>query len=612
LLKCRLVGTRPGTIALQKRPKMNDIGQLISERLLPRVTRPVQYVGLEVNARRKDVHSAEITVALGYADTYAIGISHLGTEILYQMLNDMPGVACDRTYCPRKDAEVVMREFSIPLFGWESRCALNGFDIIGFSLPYEMCATNVLTMLDLAGVPIRSDRRDDGDPIIIAGDATADAPEPMSPFIDLFIVGDGEEPLRELVKLVRDAKKTDASRAEMLLQAARRIPSVYVPALYRCDYSTDGKLNGLEPTEPGIPRQIVRASLASLSESPQITRPLVAIAEPVHQRVVIEIMRGCPNACRFCQAGATRIPVRTRGVEEIVSIARQALASTGYREIALLSLSSSDYPHLGELIERLNCEFAERHVSISLPSLRVDTQLRQLPRLTSHVRKAGLTIAAEAASQRLRKAMRKQIAEHDMLNGVRAAYEAGWRRVKVYFITGLPGETDSEVDAIFDLCSRLSEIGRETLNRPGAVSASVSWFVPKPHTPMQWAPMREMDYYFNVRRRLKHLARRSNVHFRFHRIERSFLEGVIARGDRRIADVIETAWRSGARMDAWNEHFDYDKWTNAFHQNGVDPCFYANHEIPTDEFTPWSHIQSPRGRDFLLSEYEQMEQDLTS
>ena len=589
---------------------MNDIGQLISEQLLPRVTRPVQYIGGEVNARRKDVHSAEIAVALGYGDTYGIGISHLGGEILYQMLNEMPGVACDRTYCPRQDAEAVMREFSIPLFGWESRCALGGFDVIGFSLPYEMCATNVLTMLDLAGIPIRSDRRAQGDPIVIAGDAVADTPEPMAPFIDLFIVGDGENPLRELVNLIREAKKSKASRREMLLEAARTIPSVYVPRFYRPSYNTDGTLAALAPAEPDLPTSIIRASLPDLSESPAITRPLVPIAEAVHQRVVIEIMRGCPNACRFCQAGATRLPVRTRSVEEIVSIAHQALAATGYRQIALLSLSSSDYPHLTELIERLNHEFVERHVSISLPSLRTDSQLRHLPKLTSRVRKAGLTIAAEAGSQRLRTALRKQITEQDMLTGVRAAYEAGWRRVKVYFMAALPGESETDIDAIFDLCRELSETGRETFNRPGSISASVSWFIPKPHTPMQWTAMREMDYYFSVRRRLKHLARRSNVHFKFHRIERSFLECAIARGDRSIADVIEAAWRSGARMDAWNEHFDYEKWAGAFRQVGVDPAFYANREIPTDEFTPWSHIQSPRGQDFLLGEYERMKQAL--
>jgi radical SAM family uncharacterized protein len=590
---------------------MDDIGQLISEQLLPRVTRPSQYVGLEVNARRKDVHSAEITVALGYPDTYGIGISHLGGEILYQMLNDMSGVACDRTYCPPTDAEAAMRELAIPLFGWESRCALGGFDIVGFSLAYEMCATNVLTMLDLAGIPIRSDQRGEGDPIIIAGDAMADTPEPMAPFIDLFIVGDGEDPLRQLVDLVRDAKKSKAGRREILLEAARTIPSLYAPAFYRPRFNSDGTLGGIDPADPGVPRSIIRASLPSLAESPAITRPLVPLSEAVHQRVVIEIMRGCPNACRFCQAGATRIPVRTRSVEEILAIAHQALEATGYREIALLSLSSSDYPDLTELIDRLNHEFAERHVSISLPSLRTDSQLRHLPKLTSQVRKTGFTIAPEAGSERLRSAIRKQVTEQDMLTGVHAAYEAGWRRVKAYFMAALPGETESDVDAIFDLCRRLSDTARAAINQPGSISASVSWFVPKPHTPMQWTAMRDMDYYFSVRRRLKHLARRSNVHFKFHRIERSFLECVIARGDRRIADVIEAAWRSGARMDAWNEHFDYEKWTSAFHQVEIDPAFYTNREIPTDEFTPWSHIQSPRGGDFLLSEYERMKQALT-
>jgi radical SAM family uncharacterized protein len=591
---------------------MQDLAARISGELLPYVTQPVQYVGLEHNARRADVRGADVSVAMAFPDTYEIGISHLGSQILYHMLNDSPGVACDRCYCPRIDAEQVMRAAKLPLFGWESRAPLAEFDVVGFSLAYEMCATNVLTMLDLAGIPLRSAERDAAPPgahpwpLVIAGDAMADTPEPMAAFIDAFVVGDGERPLAALVELVRRCKASDLPRRRMLLEAARTIPSLYVPAFYRPRFGAAGRQIGVEPVEADLPETVSRAVLGMLSDSPAVTRPLVPLMEGVHDRVVVEIMRGCPNACRFCQAGATRLPVRTRSVEEIVAIARQALAATGYDEVSLLSLSTSDYPCLGELIDRLNAAFAGRHVSISLPSLRVDSQLRHLPKLTSQVRKAGLTIAAEAGSQRLRDAIGKRVTEQDMLAGVRGAYQAGWNRVKVYFMAGLPGETADDIDAIADLCKRLSQTGREFLGHPGAINASVSWFVPKPHTPMQWCGMMPAEYCFAVRNRLRDLARRSAVNFRFHHIERSIIEAAIVRGGREVADAIEAAWRAGARMDAWNEHFDHRLWERAFAAVGLDAAELATRDLPTDEDTPWSHVASPRGCKFLLAEYEHL------
>jgi len=589
---------------------MNDLRQLVSQQLLPRVARPGQYIDLEVNARRKDPAAADLTVALAFPDTYGLGVSHLGSAVLYHMLNDIPGVACDRTYCPQADAEAVMREQHIGLFGWESRLAIRNFDLVGFSLPYELCVTNVLTMLDLAGIPLHATDRGEDDPIVLGGDALADSPEPMAEFFDLFIVGDGEGPLAELVAIMRHAKQAGTPRGETILAAARSIESVYAPGLYCPRYDDRGALVALEPQAEGLPVAIPRACLSDLTRSPEMRRPLVPLSEAVHERVVIEVMRGCPNACRFCQAGATRLPVRWRTVDQIVDIARDALAATGFDEISLLSLSTSDYPRLDELIERLNAEFAPRHVSISLPSLRVDSQLTQLPKLTSEVRKGGLTIAAEAGSERLRKAIRKRITEEDMIAGVRAAYEAGWRRVKVYFMAGLPGETEDDIDAIFALCRKLSLTGKEVLGQPGSISASVSWFVPKPHTPMQWSPIRDEEYFFSVRRRLRELSQRSAVNFKFHWIERSVLEGVLCRGDRRVGTAIEAAWRNGARMDAWNESFDYARWQAAFEDAGIDPAFFGRREMSTDEPTPWSHIISPRSRDYLLSEHQRMHEAL--
>ena len=587
---------------------MEDVCQRVREQLLPRVRQPGQYIGLETNARCGDVRAAEVTVALAFPDAYTVGISHLGSQILYHMLNDMDFVACDRAYCPLPDAEEVCRARGVPLFGWESRAALRDFDILGFSLGYELCVTNVLTMLDLAGIPLHAADRTQRDPVVIAGDALADTPEPMADFIDLFLVGDGEVPLARLVGLVRRMKRDGASREDVLLQAAREIPGVYAPRFYRpaCDGAGGANLGAVEPIRADVPAIVEHAHVDSLSASPLIERPLVPLVEGVHDRVVIEVMRGCPNACRFCQAGAVRLPVRFRSVEEIVSAARAGVDATGCREISLLSLSTGDYPHLAELLARLSAEFTPRHVSISLPSLHVDAQLRHLPKLTSTVRKSGLTIAAEAGSERLRRAIGKRITEEDMVHGVRAAYEAGWRSVKVYFMAGLPTEGDEDIEAIHALCRRLSDTRREVDGHRGAISASVSWFVPKPHTPMQWCAMREADYFFGVRRRLIDLSRRSPVRFRFHRIERSILEAVIARGDRRLAPLIEAAWRGGARLDAWDEHWDWAKWQAAFEQTGIDPADYAHRLLPTDAALPWSHIACPRSERYLLAQHERM------
>ncbi len=585
---------------------MRNVSETISARLLGRVRQPAQYIGLETNALRPDVDAAEVTVALAYPDAYTLGIGHLGNKVLYNVANNLPGVACDRTYCPMPDAEEIMRAEKIPLFGWESRRALADFDIVGFSLTSEGCVTNVLTMLDLAGIPLRSSCRCDDDPIIIAGDSMADAPEPMAPFIDLFCIGDGEETLTALIELVRQAKRDGDRREDIILRAGRTISAVYAPRFYQPAYNIDGTLASLKPTRDGLPSRIARARLANLSDSPAITAPLVPLSEAVHDRITIEIMRGCPHGCRFCQVGGTRKPVRWRSVEKILDTARRAVAATGYREISLLSLSTSDYPQFSELIERMNAEFAPRNISISLPSLRVDSQLALIPKLTSKVRKGGLTIAAEAGSERLRRAIRKNITDEAMLDGVRAAWSAGFRSVKVYFLAGLPGETEADIDAIFSLCRRLSDTRREVDGHRGNINAAVSWLVPRPHTPMQFSAMRDADYFWFVRNRLRDLARRSPVQFKFHRIERSILETVIARGDRRVADAIEAAWRNAARFDAWSEHFDYEKWERAFEQTGIDPAFYAHRERGIDELLPWDHIDSGRPRQTLQTEHGKM------
>ncbi|NLW86151.1 MAG: TIGR03960 family B12-binding radical SAM protein [Planctomycetes bacterium] len=584
---------------------MRNLATDISDKLLPRISRPGQYIGLETNCRwpgRLSEKQPGVAVMLAFPDAYGIGISHLGSAVLYHMVNSIPGAAADRTYCPWNDAEAVMREHSLPLFGWESRCAVADFDIVGFSLGYELCVTNVLTMLDLAGIPLHWADRTEQHPLIVGGDALADTPEPLAPFFDLFIPGDGEKPLTELIELVRRAKANGQSRQQTLLEAARTIESVYVPALYR-PRTVDGVYLGLEPVRDDVPREILRAAVANLDESPVIEAPLVPLAEAVHDRVVIEVMRGCPNGCYFCQAGAARLPVRTRKIDQIVDAAKAAVEATGHNEISLLSLSTSDYPYLEELIARLSEEFTPRHVSISLPSLRVDSQLRLLPRLTSGVRKGGLTIAAEAGSERLRQAIGKRITEQDMIEGVKAAYKAGWRSVKVYFMAGLPGETPEDIDEIYHLCRRLSDARREVDGQRGAISASVSWLVPKPHTPMQWFAMRDGEYFLNVRRRLRDISHRSPVSFKFHRVERSGLEGLLCRGGREVAAVIENAWRDGARLDTWDEFFDWPRWQRACANAGVDFEAIVNRPLATSSAQPWSHIRCRQSHEYLLSRY---------
>ncbi len=588
---------------------MKSIAERIRNELLPRLTQPGQYVGLEINARRKDPSQADVTLALAFPDAYNLGISHLGSQILYQLVNDLDFAACDRVYCPAPDAQQEMRSLDIPLFGWESRCPVGQFDLLGFALPYELCVTNVLEMLDLSGIDIHSENRTQPDPIVIGGDALADSPEPLAPFIDVFLPGEGEEPLEALCRRVLEHKKQGLTdRKSRLEDIARNVPSAYVPSLYQPRYDSTGAYRGLEAEIPDLPPQVPRACVSDLSIRPPLRAPLVPLTEAVHDRVVVEVMRGCPNGCRFCQAGATRLPVRPRRVDSIVSGILEALDATGHREVSLLSLSTGDYPQLRPLLERLVEELTPRQVSVSLPSLRVDRQLAQLPALTHLVRRTGMTIAAEAGSETLRRAIAKNITEPDMIEAVKAGYRAGQNAIKVYFLAGLPGETQQDIDEIFELCMRLSQARKDVDGKKGAINASVSWLVPKPHTPMQWAPMAREEYFWSVRDRLIELARKTPVNFKFHFIERSILEAVICRGDRRVAKAIEQAWRKGCTFDAWTEHFNPETWQQAFEEAGVDPDAFAHEALDLDVPLPWDHIRCYRDKAYLRTQYKKMMQ----
>jgi radical SAM family uncharacterized protein len=584
----------------------------VSEELLPRVERPGQYIGGEWNQLVKpgDWERADVRVVIAFPDTYTIGMSHLGCQIIYWLCNHTPGVCAERVYAPWADAEAVMRERKIPLFTWDSRQPAGEADIFAVSLQYEMGFTNLLLLLDLAGIPLRAADRDDRHPLVIAGGPQADNPEPVADFLDLVVIGDGEHSMAALLELHREMKRQGAGRRDIILEAARRFEWVYAPSLYECDYNTDGTLRELRPSSacPAgfVPRaSVVRCQTPDFAAVAVPTRPLVPFVETVHDRIALEVMRGCPQRCRFCHAGYTKRPLRWRPVDYLVDLAEQAWRATGYDEVGLLSLSTADYPKLRELAERMNERFAGRRVNLSMPSLRVDKMLANIPWMASSVRKSGLTIAAEAAQDDMRAAIRKKVADVNLLDGVKQAYAAGWNAVKLYFMCGFPGEREEDIRGIYHLAREVSEVKRGIRGGPGSVNAAVSWLIPKPHTPFQWSAQPRVEYFNEARRILLDLShsRKSNVHLKTHSPERSILEAVFARGDRRLSAAIEAAYRQGARMDGWDEVFQYDRWVRAFEETGIDPAFYAHRERSCTELLPWDHLVSGQRREILEKEY---------
>lgn len=600
--------------------KTMTLHERISEELLPSVRQPGQYIGNEWNqlVAPGDWAAADVRIAIGFPDAYTIGMSHLGCQILYWLCNHTPGVCAERVYTPWIDAEQVMRQRHIPLFTWDTRQPVSDADIFAISLQYEMGFTNLLTMLDLAGIPLRSDQRENCHPLVIVGGPQADNPEPVADFVDLVVIGDGEHSMAAVIECYRELKRDGASRCGMILEMARRFEWIYAPSLYHFTYNDDGTIAAVGPSDlcpPDFPlrEHISRCQTPDFDEAIFPTRPLVPYVETVHDRIAIEVMRGCPQSCRFCHAGFTKRPITWRSVDRILDIAEESWRATGHSEIGLLSLSTADYPKLRELSERANERFQPRHVNLSLPSLRVDKMLADIPWMANSVRKSGLTIAAEAALDDMRAAIHKKVTNENLLDGARQAYEAGWNSVKLYFMAGFPGEREDDITGIVDLACDVSQIKRQVRGGPAAVRAAVSWLVPKPHTPLQWAPQQTIDYFQDVRARLKQLLsrRRANVRLDTHPPKRSLLEAVFARGDRRLGTVIQTAHQLGARMDAWNECFDFDLWMKAFDHAGVDPAWYANRPRAYSEILPWDHIAGGVSRDSLQRQYDDLLTTLT-
>lgn len=571
------------------------------ESILPRVSKPARYTGGELNSRRKDWDSATARLALVYPDVYEVGMSNLGLQILYSRVNEVPGLLAERAYAPWVDMEGLMRGAGVPLFSLESRRPVAEFDIIGISLSLELTYTNALNVLDLAGLPVLAYERDERHPIVIAGGSGAYNPEPMGPFFDLFVVGDGEEALPELMKLYSGLRTTSASRGTRVsrsefIHRAAKLEGVYVPSLY----AVEGRHAPIPVDDaPGV---ILARRLSTLGPSP--TKPVVPFVEAVHDRAMVEVQRGCTRGCRFCQAGMIYRPVRERSAEEVLANAESILASTGYDEVSLVSLSTADYSGIARVIDQMSAEYPERRTRVSLPSLRVDSFSVGLAHSLKEAYGGGLTFAPEAGTQRLRDAINKGITQEEIEGATEAAFSQGWDSVKLYFMIGLPTETDEDLDGIAKLAYRVRDIGRHHAGHRTRVKVSVGAFIPKPHAPFQWCGQ---EPYAAIRAKLARVQgaiRGPGLSVSWHEPETSVVEAALARGGRPTSSVILRAWQLGCKFDAWTEHFSFDKWKQAFADAGMDIHAEAERNLSPDEPLPWDHISSGVTRRFLVEEYE--------
>jgi radical SAM family uncharacterized protein len=588
------------------------------DRILLKVQKPGRYVGGELNSIVKDWEKVHIKVAFVFPDIYDIGVSNVGLKILYDQVNQREDALAERAYLPWFDMEALMRQHDIPLYALESKRPLACFDLIGFTLPYETLYTNTLNALDLAGIPIRSADRDETHPVIIAGGHSTMNPEPMHAFIDAFVIGEGEEVIHDIINVIQKhklslrAKRSNPHASEEiasgyrhdLLRELAHIPGVYVPQFHEVFYLEDGTVSHIEPTLPDIPKIITKRLVAKLPPPP--TQFIVPNVDIVHNRVSVEIMRGCTRGCRFCHAGMITRPVRERSVDEIMQALEESIKNSGFEEIALLSLSSSDYSHVLELVTRVGEKFGDTHLKVSLPSLRIESVSIDLMEKLKDKRSGGFTLAPEAATERMRRIINKYIPDEDIINTTREIYRRGWTTIKLYFMIGHPSETLEDVQAIADLCKRVIAEGRKVAGMKVKLNAGVSTFVPKSQTPFQWVSC-DTPEQIRAKQALlrRELGRDRNIKLSLTEAEDSFLEAWLSRGDRRLAEVVYTSWKNGAKFDAWQEGRKYETWIKAFTEHGLDPLFYTHRQRRTDEVFPWEHITAAVRKNFLFQDFRQ-------
>lgn len=586
----------------------------------PHVQTPAQYVGGERNIVVKDHAAMRGTVCLGFPDAYTIGMSHHGLQVLYSMMNRREDWAAERVFCPWPDMEAKLREHDLPLYGLETFTPLSEFDIVGLSLQYEISSPNVLTMLDLGGVPLLSVDRTMADPLMVAGGPCVQNPEPMADHFDIMVIGDGEPALPEVcdawIELKEKYRREDGKfaggeegrgqRAEALAEMARRLEYAYVPRFYEPEYfqseTGGGRIAAINRTRSDVPEKIAPAVIKDLDGMPLPTSPIVPYIDTVHDRIAVEIMRGCPHLCRFCQSTVIKRPLRIRSVDTILEGAWESYLNTGYNEISVLSLSSSDYPHFEELVTRLHEKFRPLGVNITVPSLRVNDQLKTVPILLGSDRRRSMTLAPEVARDDMREQIRKKIKNSDLIDGCRVAFNHGFESVKLYFMCGLPGERPVDLDGIVELAERIATVGKEETGRYARVTASVSNFVPKAHTPYQWNGMQRREYFKWAHSYMRKQLKIRSVTLKCHDVETSLLEGVLSRGDRRTGEAIRLAWQRGARMDGWTEYLDADRWWSSIQDAGIDIESQVHEPYELMAKLPWDHVNVKFGRTYLEKE----------